>query len=182
MLEYIEYKLGRNAVSNAIKQKILPTIEQAKEKSKSSTCWALRLQCPSKFTKSIPNQVFVGLPFSRNNEFFTDVQSEISQYFNPKRFNLKFYHPSKSLSELCQMCDAIKKSEFCIVDTSYHDLSMVFALGVAFGKDKKFIQLHNTQLSSATYGRPMSDLRPWGNRVLKLAGIKERFKPKLPKG
>jgi hypothetical protein len=35
---------------------------------------------------------------------------------------------------------------------------MLFALGIAFGKDKKFIQLHDTDLSPE---RPISDLRQW---------------------
>jgi hypothetical protein len=180
-VEYVEYKLGRNAVANAIQQKIVPTVEISKKSSRGSVCFALRMQCPSNFTAIVPNQVFVGLPFDRNNDYFTEVQKEISSQIDPKKFNISVFHPSKTLSELCQMCDAIKKSQFCIIDTSYHDISMLFALGVAFGKDKQFIQLHNTQLSNPSCTRPISDLRPWAIEYSNLAELKDTLRTELSK-
>jgi hypothetical protein len=180
LVEYIDYKLGRNAITNAIKQKIIPTIEQAKENTKISICWALRMQCPSSITAIVPNQIFVGLPFDKNPDFFVEVQKEIEKQIDTKTYTVAVFHPSKTLSELCQMCDAIKKSEFCIIDTTYNDLSMLFALGVAFGKDKRFIQLHNTQLNPSS-GRPISDLRPWAIEYSNVAGLQSPLKDELSK-
>jgi hypothetical protein len=131
-------------------------------------------------TAVVPNQVFVGLPFDRNPDFFVEVQKEIEKQIDPKLYTLAVFHPSKTLSELCQMCDAIKKSEFCIIDTTYNDLSMLFALGVAFGKDKRFVQLHNTQLNPSS-GRPISDLRPWAIEYSNLAGLQTPLEDELSK-
>lgn len=181
-VEYVDYKLGRNSVSNAIQQKIIPTVEQAKANKKGPICWALRMQCPSNLTAIVANQIFVGLPFDKNPEFFTEVQKIIEKQFDLKKYHLAVFHPSKTLSELCQMCDVIKKSEFCIIDTTYNDLSMLFALGVAFGKDKQFIQLHNTQLNSnPSSGRPISDLRPWAIEYANLAELQVPLMTELSK-
>src|SRR5208283_4884909 len=111
------------------------------------SCLSQRLQCPSPTPQVVSGQVFVGLPFDQNEEFFSEVLAEIESCKALSQHKIKEYRPSKTLAELCQMCDDIKKSEFCIVDTTYNDRSMLFALGVAFGKDKKFIQLHNSSLS-----------------------------------
>lgn len=156
-IEYIPYALSRNAVSKAIKEKILPTIEEVKKKG-NMTCLSQRLQCPSKAPQVVSGQVFISLPFDENEEFFGEVLKEIKACDGLTQYKIKEYRPSKTLAELCQMCDEIKKSEFCIIDTTYNDRSMLFALGVAFGKDKKFIQLHNNSLSPE---RPISDLKRW---------------------
>jgi hypothetical protein len=157
-VELIPYSLSRNAISKVLGEKVISTIKATKSKATETNCWAQRMQCPSYEAEIVDRQVFVGLPFDRNPDFFEEVLSAIRSCSSLRGYKIKPYHPSRTLSELCQMCDMVKKSEFCIIDTTYNDLSMLFALGVAFGKDKKFVQLHDTSLTPV---RPISDLRPW---------------------
>jgi len=88
------------------------------------------------------------------------------------------FNPARSLSELCQICQKIRGSSFCIVDTTYNDTSMLFALGVAFGKDRQFIQLHNSSFSPE---RPLSDLRNWAIEYSNLDELKSSLKEELLK-
>ena len=55
---------------------------------------------------------------------------------------------------------------------------MLFALGVAFGRDKKFIQLHNTSLGQ---DRPISDLRLWAIEYKNTEQLKNELKKEIPK-
>ena len=93
-----------------------------------------------------------------NHFFEQEVFKIIEDIIKPLSYSIEKFSPAKSLNELCQICKKVKEASFYIIDTTYNDLSMLFALGVAFGRDKKFIQLHNTSLGQ---DRPISDLRLW---------------------
>lgn len=175
-LEFIPYELSRSAISKAIKERIVPTIEAVKRKKKEIMCWALKAECPHKVAKVVPNRIFVGLPFDRNPEFFGELEKRIKTMI--EQYDVKVHHPSKTLAQLCQICNAIKGSSFCIVDTTYNDISMLFALGCAFGKDKNFIQLHNISLSPE---RPISDLRPWAVEYPNLSNLESLLQDELPR-
>jgi hypothetical protein len=175
-VEFIQYELSRSAISKAIKERIVPTIEKVRRKKKEIICWALKAECPYKVTKVVPNRIFVGLPFDKNPEFFKELEKRIKRML--EQYDIKVYHPSKTLAQLCQMCKAIKESSFCIVDTTYNNISMLFALGCAFGKDKKFMQLHNISLSPE---RPISDLRPWAVEYPNLSDLESLLRDELPK-
>ena len=175
-IEFIPYELSRNAINKAIKENIMPTIEAVKKRKKGITCWTLKAECPHKTAEALPNAIFVGLPFDRNPEFFGELEKQMQKIL--KQYKIKFYHPARTLSELCQMCKAIKASSFCVVDTTYNDTSMLFALGCAFGKDKSFVQLHDIGLFPQ---RPISDLRDWAIEYPNLSRLKNLLLDELPK-
>jgi len=93
-------------------------------------------------------------------------------------YKVKYFKPAKSISELCNICKEIKESYFCIIDTSSNNNSMIFALGIAFGNDKKFIQIHNTGKFNE---RPISDLRNWAIEYTNCDVLEAKLKEELEK-
>lgn len=166
---YIPYELSQNAIINIIKDKILPTIKEVAKHEKNEWCWVLKGKCPHKEI-GVQTKIFVGLPYDKNPEFFEEVKKLLKEILGR---NEKFFKSAQSLNELCQLCREIRESSFCIVDTTFNDITMLFALGVAFGKDKKFIQLHDTGLH---HERPISDLRPWAIEYRNIKGLENIFK------
>lgn len=175
-IEYIPYELGENVMIKIIEGKILPTINEATKHGENQWCWILRGKCPHKEIKVVPNKIFIGLPYEKNRTFFKELEKLLKKILS--KYDTKFFKPAQSLSELCQLCREIRESSFCIVDTTFNDTSMLFALGIAFGKDKKFIQLHDTSLS---YERPISDLRSWAVEYRNISELGKSLKEELPK-
>ena len=153
-IEYLPYNLNRNSIYKLIENNIVPSINESIN-SNSKLCRIIKGSCSQELVKTNPNKIFIGLPYE-NDPIFQEVENIIKNRLS--NYNLKFFQPAKSLNELCQLCKEIRESSFCIIDTTFQNLSMLFALGIAFGRDKKFIQLHNKELSST---RPISDLRAW---------------------
>jgi len=173
-LEYIPYKLGESPIIKTIEEKILPTIHELDNYEKEDWCSILNGKCTHKDI-SIQDKTLVCLPYNLNEEFFIEVENLLSKMLGKK---ITFFKPAKSISELCQLCREIRASKFCIVDTTNNDISMLFALGIAFGRDKGFIQLHNIELSPT---RPISDLRSWAIEYKNIIELKSLVKTELEK-
>jgi len=158
-MEYIPYELNQGGIVKTIKAKILPSLDDLTKNKNSRWCWVLRGRCPHERVKA-GYKIFIGLPHNKNPDFFSQIEAllkdRLASYADT--YEAAFHRPARSLSALCQLCQEVRASSFCIIDTTYNDISMLLGLGVAFGKDKKFLQLHNSSLSSE---RPISDLRPW---------------------
>ena len=178
-IEYVIYELGENPVIKTIEKKIFPAIMQATKHWKKQWCWILRGKCPYKEIKTEP-KVFVGLPYDRNPSFFEELEKLLKTLLikYAHKYSLQFHKPAKSKSELCQICREIRGSSFCIIDTTYNDTTMLFSLGVAFGKDKKFTQIHNIGL---TADRPISDLRDWAIEYRNTQEVEKSLKEELSK-
>lgn len=178
-IEYISYELGENAIIKAIEERIMPAVEKAANLSRDHWCSILRMECPHRDVTVEPT-ILIGLPYERNRAFFKGLKGSLTRILAGYKdtFNLQFYEPADSLGELCQLCRAIKGSSFCIFDTTYNDITMLFALGVAFGKDRKFVQLHNIGLSLV---RPISDLRDWAIEYMNIQEIEESLPEELAK-
>jgi len=166
-IDYFYNILGSPAI-------IKPNIENTK-KERQVSCWVLRGNCPNMKVETKEGKIFIGMPFDKNQDFFKTTERLIRELLSQKH-QIVVHVPAKTLANLCQMCKAIRSSSFCIIDTTYNDISMMFGLGLAFGRDKKFIQLHNTSLSSE---RPISDLRPWAIEYTNLAELKELLRNDL---
>lgn len=175
-IDYIAYELSESAIIKTIKNKILPTVSEAIKHGENQWCWILRGKCLHKEVKLEPNKIFIGLPYDKNRAFFEELEKLLKKILS--KYNAKFFKPARSLNELCQLCREIRKSSFCILDTTFDDITMLFALGVAFGKDKKFIQLHNTSLSPE---RPISDLRSWAVEYKNMLELEKTLKEELSK-
>lgn len=175
-LEYIPYNLSRNEILKTIKKKILPTIQKDSKLQEKHWCTITRGKCPHIKINSDPRKIFIGLPYSQEPHFFKEVENIIKKLL--KDYNLNFFKPAKSKGELCQMCKEIRESSFCIIDTTSNDISLIFALGIAFGKDKKFIQLQNTSLFP---NRVMSDLRPWAIEYQNTNILEKKLKEEINK-
>lgn len=180
-IEYISYEIGENAIIKTIKEKILPTITEAIKHEQNQWCSILRGDCPRKEIRPQPMKILIGLPYDKNPEFFGEVENLLKNIILENmsgKYNVEAFNPAQSLSELCQICQKVRESSFCIVDTTDNDTSMLFALGVAFGKDRKFIQLHNSSFSRE---RPISDLRNWAIEYGNLEDLKKSIVEELPK-
>lgn len=173
-IEYIPYELSENSIIKSIGENIIPVINEVR---KSDRC-LIRTTCPHKEISSEPKNIFIALPYNKNKEFFSEVEKLLKATL-PNKFTPNFFSPAETLNELCQLCQEIRKSSFCIIDTSYNDFTMLFALGLAFGKDKPFIQLHNT--SFITKERPISDLRGWAIEYRNLEQLQGQLKEEIPK-
>jgi hypothetical protein len=173
--QYVAYELSENAIIQAIKDKILPTIRETKYARDGYWCFMLRRKCPITVSED-KSKVFVGLPYEKNLNFFMEVEKLLKDMVKTKK--PCFFKPARTLNELCQLCKEVRESSFCIVDTTYDEPSMLFSLGVAFGRDKKFIQLHNISLN---YARPISDLRPWAIEYGNIERLSEKLKEELQK-
>jgi len=178
-IEYVPYKLGKNAIYNAIKKKIIPSIDEGFKHIEEEWCWLIRGKCPYKEIETHPDKIFVGLPLDRNPDFFDEVKNLLDSMLN--KYNVELLTPAKSQNELCQQCRAVRQSYFCVIDTTYNDISMLFALGVAFGKDKRFIQLHNISLSSESNERPIADLKNWAIEYKNIFDLGKFLKDELSK-
>lgn len=175
-IDYIPYELSENAIIRTVNDKILPTVNEAIKHGENQWCWILRGKCSHKEVKLEPNKIFIGLPYDKNRAFFEELEKLLKKILS--KYNAKFFKPARSLNELCQLCREIRKSSFCILDTTSDDITMLFALGVAFGKDKKFIQLHNTSLSPE---RSISDLRSWAVEYKNISELEKTLKEELSK-
>lgn len=157
-IEYVPYELSENAINNVLGLKVVPAISNLANNSNIKLCSLIQNKCDCADIKPCES-IFVGLPFDQNQNFFSEVENVIRECVNSKVITkVIFFKPADSINKLCQICRMIKESEFCIIDTTYNDFSMLFALGVAFGRDKKFIQLHNSELGDEN---PISDMRSW---------------------
>jgi hypothetical protein len=172
-IEYISYELSKPRITETIRNKILPTIEIAK-KEQDLSCWVLRGNCPNVHIEINKKKIFIGLPLNRN-DFFKEV-AKLSEKLLNHKYQIEMYTPAKSLSELCEMCKEIRSSSFCVIDTTYNDFPMLFGLGIAFGRDKKFIQIHNISLGSE---RPISDLRQWAIEYTNLTELEDSLEKEL---
>jgi hypothetical protein len=175
-IEYIPYELSENAIIKVTNEKILPTINRATKHRENQWCWVLRGKCPYGKVEVKPSKIFIGLPHDKNQAFFEEVEKLLKGLLS--KYSASFFKPARSLNELCQLCREIRESSFCILDTTFNDITMLFALGVAFGKGKKFIQLQNTSLFPE---RPISDLRSWAVEYGNISELKEALKEELPK-
>jgi len=173
-IEYISYELSSSAIASEIQKRILPVILEL-QKSQSEKCKVLDSPCPHQNTLVDAKKLFVGLP---EEPFFDEVYKVIENVSKALKYTLIRHSPAKSKNQLCQICLNIKASSFCIIDTTHNDISMLFALGVAFGKDKKYIQLHNIELGNS---RPISDLRSWACEYKNLTELSDFLSNELPK-
>jgi len=179
-IEYISYEMSENAIIKTIEAKILPTLSEVIKHEQNQWCWILRGDCAYKEIRSQPKKILIGLPYDKNPEFRGEVENRLKDILKNRfgKYNVEAFNPAQSLSELCQICQKVRGSSFCIVDTTGNDPSMLFALGVAFGKDKEFIQLHNSSFSTE---RPISDLRSWAIEYRNLDELTESLVGELPK-
>ncbi len=173
-IEYIPYDLSSQAISKMLKDKVKPVIDNLEKSDDKKECRIISSQCPHGSISTDKKRIFVGLP---DGEIFNEVYSTIENITNPD-FTLYKYTLAKSLDETCQICVNVKQSSICIIDTTHNDFSMLFALGIAFGKDKKFIQLHNIGLDN---DRPISDLRKWAIEYKNIEMLKKSLAKELPK-
>lgn len=174
-IEYVPYELSQNGIIKVIEDKILPTIKELTKHREEQWCWILKGECKHKEIRET-SKIFVGVPHDKNPQFFKQVKDILNNLLKNKKVN--FFNPAQTLNKLCQLCKEIKESSFHIIDTSYNDYSMLFALGVTFGKDKRFIQLHNTGLSPE---RPISDLRPWAIEYANTSQLQQKLEEELKK-
>lgn len=174
-IEYIPYDLSPQAISKVLREKVKPVIDALEESDDNKECRIISSQCPHKTISTDKKRIFVGLP---SGEIFNEVYSTIEEITKPLDYIIDRHLPAKSLDETCQICIKVKESSICIIDTTYNDFSMLFALGIAFGKDKKFIQLHNIGLDN---DRPISDLRKWAIEYRNIEKLKTHLVEELPK-
>lgn len=179
-IEYIPYEMSENAIIKTLKERILPTITEAINYEQNQWCWLLRVECPHQEIRPQPKKILIGLPYDKNPEFFGEVENLLKDILEnmSDEYDVEAFKPAQSLSELCQICQKVRESSFCIVDTTSNDTSMLFALGVAFGKDRKFIQLHDSSFSPE---RPISDLRSWAIEYRNLNELNKSIVEELPK-
>lgn len=176
-IEYIPYELNRETISKKIEDKIKPVIEALNKNDNSLICRIIDSQCPHKdLLNNNEKKVFICLP--EREKIFDEVYKVIEKLLESYNYILDRHHPAKSLSELCQICRGVKDALFCIIDTTYNDLSMLFAVGVAFGKDKSFILLHDTELDT---NRSISDLKKWAIEYKNIQELTELLNKELPK-
>ncbi len=173
-IEYIPYKYGQNEIISIFEKKVIPTIKEVIQKNDSYFCRFIKIKCPEKEITIDQKKILIALPYENNEPFFNEVKKIIKESLN--NYKTQFFKKAETLSDLCQLCQKIKESSFIIVDTSYNNLTMLFALGIAFGKDKQFIQLHNIDLSEE---RPISDIRPWAIEYRNLEELKRRLDKEL---
>jgi hypothetical protein len=175
-IQYTPYDLSENAILKKIEKEILPTINEVTKHEKDEWCLILKGKCPYEKINVEPNKIFIGLPYNKKQGFFEGVEKLLKSMLD--EYDLEFFKPAKSLNELCQLCRKIRQSSFCIVDTTFNDITMLFVLGVTFGKGKKFIQLHDTSLS---HDRPISDLRQWAIEYKNISELEKTLKEELKK-
>jgi len=174
-IEYINYPLSENGILEVLRSKMKPSIDLPATAGANSACWVLRGNCPAEETAHKPNQIVIGLPYRVDPSFFGQVQTTIESIPMPN-MNWKPLSVAKTLGEICQICVNIRESGFCIIDTTSNDPSMLLALGIAFGRDKKFIQLHDKSL---TPERPISDLRQWAIEYANTVDLKDQLEKEL---
>ena len=173
-IEYISYKYGQNEIINIFKKKVIPTIQEVIQKKDSYFCGLIKIKCPKRDIPIDQKKILIVLPYENNEPFFNEVKKVLNKSLN--NYKTLFFKKAETLSDLCQICQKINESSFIIVDTSYNNLTMLFALGIAFGKDKQFIQLHNIDLSEE---RPISDMRPWAIEYRNLEELKQHLEKEL---
>lgn len=176
-IKYIPYELSSGAILRKVQEEIMPVVNVL-AKGNNKKCKIIDSKCPHQISSTGKMKIFVGLPDNNNNNFFDEVYNVIKKITKSPTYVLNRHHPAKSLNELCQICNNVRESSFCIIDTTYNNISMLFALGVAFGRDKKIVQLHDTELD---HNRPISDLRPWAIEYRNLSELKKLLKAELPK-
>jgi len=174
-IEYIPYELSSNAVRKIIDMKIRAVIHTFNDPM-NIICKIINSKCPHQEPVSSKNDILISCP-KKGHEYFDDVFGIIENIVKREGYVLTRHNPAESLADLCQLCRSIKAASFCIVDTTYNDFTSLFALGISFSKDKKFIQLHNTALSS---GRPISDLRSWAIEYKNINDLEIKLSKELP--
>jgi hypothetical protein len=175
-IEYIPYELSRSSILSKFIGKIKPVID-THSKSADMKCRIIDSECPHKGSIVARSNIFICLP-EINKDFFDEAYRIIKTTLKFYGYQLNRYNPAKGLSKLCQICNGVRTSSFCLIDTSYNDVAMLFALGVAFGRDKQFIQLHNTELGS---NRPISDLKRWAIEYKNLQEFENLLKDEVSK-
>lgn len=170
-IEYISYMLNPSMINKKIEDKVKPVINALKDSDKTK-CRIIDSHCIDNEQVFNKREMFVAFP-EKNKEFFDQVYSVIKKVTKPYKYKINRHSPAKSLNQLCLICNNVRNSSICIIDTTYNDLSMLFALGVAFGKDKKFIQLHDTELAKV---RPISDISSWTIEYKNIEELENRLK------
>lgn len=174
-IEYIPYELSSSAILNKITTKVQPVIHTYNDPT-NIICKIINSKCPHQESTSSKANMLISFP-EKGHEYFDEVYEIIEKIVTREDCVLTRRSPAKSLADLCQLCLSIKSASFCIVDTTYNDFTSLFALGVSFSKDKKFIQLHNTALSSS---RPISDLRSWAIEYKNINDLRTKLIRELP--
>lgn len=178
-IEYVPYDITKSSILKKINEKVKPVIDNIKNPD-DKKCRIIDSLCKhtERHSSDEVKKIFFGFP-DENKSFFEEaVFKIIKDITRPSSYSIEKFSPAKSLSELCQICKKVKEASFCIIDTTYNDLSTLFALGVAFGKDKKFIQLHNTSLGQ---DRPISDLRSWAVEYKNTEQLKDELEKEISK-
>lgn len=178
-IEYVSYDLTKSSILKKINKKVKPVIDNIKN-SDDKKCRIIDSVCEhtERHSADEVKKIFFGFPDENKSFFEEEVFKIIDDITRPSSYSIEKFSPAKSLSELCQICKKVKEASFCIIDTTYNDPSMLFALGVAFGKDKKFIQLHNTSLGQ---DRPISDLRSWAVDYKNTEQLKNELEKEISK-
>lgn len=178
-IKYVPYELNKSSILNEINKKVKPVIDNIKNPN-DKKCRIIDSFCEhtERHSADEAKKIFFGFPDENKSFFEQEVFKIIEDIIKPLSYSIEKFSPAKSLNELCQICKKVKEASFYIIDTTYNDLSMLFALGVAFGRDKKFIQLHNTSLGQ---DRPISDLRLWAIEYKNTEQLKNELKKEIPK-
>ncbi len=178
-IEYVYYDLTKSSILNKINEKVKPVVDNIRNLN-DKKCRIIDSVCEhaERYSANEGKKIFYGFPAENKSFFEEEVFKIIEDMTKPSSYSVEKFSPAKSLNELCQICKKVKEASFCVIDTTYNDFSMLFALGVAFGKDKKFIQLHNTSLSE---DRPISDLRPWAIEYKNTEQLKNELEKEIPK-
>jgi len=179
-IEYIPYELNKNELYKKLEEKIIPTITEMASRSQEGWCWLIKGACPHKEIES-DEKVFVGLPLNKNQSFFEECKKIIKDLIGENELKVSFFKQASSLNELCLLCKETKESKYCIIDTSYNDLSMLFALGLAFGMDKEFIHLYNKSLSGESLKGPLSDMKAWTIQYRNTEELNNKLKEEIKK-
>jgi len=176
-MRYVTYPLSQNGITQKMEREVRPLIENETRRGFKHWCWVLNGECPHTQTEPQHNIVLLGLPYDQDKEFFNEVEQFLRKMLS-KHYTVELLEPAQSINEQCQVCVEIRKSSFCIIDTTSNDTMMLLALGIAFGTDREFIQLHNVSLSPQ---RPISDLRSWAMEYHSLTELSTVLKEELPK-
>jgi hypothetical protein len=172
-IKYIPYELTSGSVIKVLTDNVKPIIERPPNNKNS--CTIINAECSHMNIKQTDKMVLVCLPDS--DPFFNEVFPIIEKEVRGQGYSCKLNKPAKSVSELCQLCRGIREASFIIADTTSNNLSTIFALGVSFGRDKKFIQLHNKELSPE---RPISDLKQWSIEYRNLRDLENELEKEVP--
>jgi len=183
-IEYVPYEVSRNNIKTALKEKIVPRIQNEKRPLSKRHCSFMAIDCPEFELQSSKNTVFLGVPRRDDPYFQETLANGMRRILEERNLKVKYFSDASEQNDLCEICKAVRSCDFAIIDTSekYENVTMSFTLGLVFGTNRPFIQTHNTDIELEYF---LSDTSKWcirySNEQELLSGLNDRISKLLNK-